>query len=102
MSRLPCISFTEVAEVPHASIATVSYTHLDVYKRQTFGHIYAVDKSGVSAWVRHAASCYGQYGVRINAVCPGGLQSDRTNPVFAKEYSKHTQLGLSLIHISPV
>ena len=59
----------------------------------TFGHIYAVDKSGVSAWVRHAASYYGQYGVRINAVCPGGLQSDRTNPVFAKEYSKHTQLG---------
>ena len=34
-----------------------------------------------------------QYGIRINAVCPGGLQSDRTNPVFAVEYSKHTQLG---------
>ena len=54
---------------------------------------YAVDKSGLTAWVRHAASYYGQYGVRINAVCPGGLQSDRTNPVFAEQYSKHTQLG---------
>ena len=57
------------------------------------GHCYSIDKSGLSAWVRHAASYYGRYGVRINAVCPGGLQSDRTNPVFAVEYSKHTQLG---------
>ena len=58
-----------------------------------FGHVYAVDKSGLSAWVRHAASYYGRYGVRINAVCPGGLKSDRTNPVFEAEYSRHTQLG---------
>ncbi len=58
-----------------------------------YGHAYAVDKSGLSAWVRHAASYYGQYGVRINAVCPGGLQPDRTNPLFAEKYSLHTQLG---------
>ena len=58
-----------------------------------YTHAYAVDKSGLSAWVRHAASYYGQYGVRINAVCPGGLQSERTNPLFAKSYGKHTQLG---------
>lgn len=57
-----------------------------------FGHAYSMDKSGLTAWVRHAASYYGQYGVRINAVCPGGLQSDRTNPLFAEQYSKHTQL----------
>ena len=31
--------------------------------------------------------------VRINAVCPGGLRSDRTNPLFAETYSRHTQLG---------
>ena len=54
---------------------------------------YAVDKSGLSAWVRHAASYYGQYGIRVNAVCPGGLQSERTNSVFAEQYSKHTLLG---------
>ena len=58
-----------------------------------YAHSYSVDKSGLAAWVRHAASYYGQYGVRVNAVCPGGLQSDRTNPVFAQQYSKHTQLG---------
>ena len=57
------------------------------------GHCYSMDKSGLTAWVRHAASYYGQYGVRINALCPGGLQSPRTNAVFAQQYSKHTQLG---------
>jgi len=56
-------------------------------------HAYTMAKSGVTAWVRHAASYYGQYGVRINAVCPGGLKSPRTNPVFEVQYSKHTQLG---------
>lgn len=59
----------------------------------SYSHAYAMDKSGLTAWVRHAASYYGQYGVRINAVCPGGLQSDRTNPLFAEKYSLHTQIG---------
>ena len=58
-----------------------------------YSHAYAMDKSGLTAWVRHAASYYGQFGVRINAVCPGGLQSERTNPIFAQHYSKHTQIG---------
>lgn len=58
-----------------------------------YGHDYAVNKSGIIAWTRHAASYYGQYGVRINNVCPGGLQSDRTPPLFMKNYSQHTQLG---------
>ena len=59
----------------------------------TFDPVYPMDKSGVTAWVRHAAAYYGQYGIRVNALCPGGLHSDRTNPVFEKEYSKHTMLG---------
>lgn len=56
-------------------------------------HDYAVNKSGMIAWTRHAASYYGRYGVRVNTVCPGGLQSDRTPPVFSENYSRHTQLG---------
>ena len=56
-------------------------------------HDYAVNKSGIIGWTRHAASYYGRYGVRVNTVCPGGLQSDRTPPKFTENYSKHTQLG---------
>jgi len=58
-----------------------------------YGHVYALCKSGLHGWVRHAASYYGQYGIRINAVCPGGLESDRTPPIFKQNYSNHTQLG---------
>ncbi len=58
-----------------------------------YEHAYSLCKSGLTAWVRHAASYYGQYGVRINAVCPGGLESDRTPPIFKQNYSNHTQLG---------
>lgn len=58
-----------------------------------YAHAYSLSKSGLSSWIRHAASYYGQYGVRINAVCPGGLESQRTPPIFKQNYSKHTQLG---------
>jgi NAD(P)-dependent dehydrogenase (short-subunit alcohol dehydrogenase family) len=58
-----------------------------------YSHDYALNKSGVTGWTRHAASYYGRYGVRINALCPGGLKSDRTPPVFEQNYNRHTQLG---------
>lgn len=56
-------------------------------------HDYALNKSGITAWTRHAASYYGRFGVRVNTLCPGGLQSERTPETFAKNYARHTQLG---------
>lgn len=56
-------------------------------------HDYALNKSGIISWTRHAASYYGRYGVRLNTLCPGGLESDRTPPIFRDNYAKHTQLG---------
>lgn len=58
-----------------------------------FAHDYALNKSGITAWTRHAASYLGRYGVRINTLCPGGLVSERTPPQFLSNYAKHTQLG---------
>lgn len=58
-----------------------------------YGHDYAVNKSGIIAWTRHAASYYGRFGVRVNTICPGGLKSDRTPELFSQNYSRHTQLG---------
>ncbi|HBP38757.1 MAG TPA: alcohol dehydrogenase [Clostridiales bacterium] len=58
-----------------------------------YGHDYSLNKSGLLAWTRHAASYYGQYGIRVNSLCPGGLKSDRTPPLFSENYAKHTQLG---------
>ncbi len=56
-------------------------------------HDYALNKSGITAWTRHAASYYGRFGVRINTLCPGGLASERTPKLFSQNYSRHTQLG---------
>lgn len=58
-----------------------------------YSHDYALNKSAITAWTRHAASYYGKYGVRVNTLCPGGLASDRTPEQFIENYSKHTQLG---------
>ena len=56
-------------------------------------HDYALNKSGLIAWTRHAASYYGRYGIRVNSLCPGGLASDRTPERFSQNYARHTQLG---------
>ena len=58
-----------------------------------FSTNYPLNKSGIISFTRHAASYYGRYGVRMNCVSPGGLASDRTPPIFTKNYSEHTQLG---------
>ena len=58
-----------------------------------FAHDYALNKSGITAWTRHAAGYLGRYGVRVNTLCPGGLSSERTPPRFRDNYAKHTQLG---------
>ena len=35
--------------------------------------VYAVSKGGISNFVREAASYYGKYRIRVNAICPGGI-----------------------------
>ena len=58
-----------------------------------FGHDYFFNKSGIIAFTRQAASYYGRYGVRINCLSPGGVQSERTPADFVVNYSKHTVLN---------
>ena len=59
---------------------------------------YAAIKGGITNLTRLMASYYGQYNIRINALCPGGLKghvsgkSDTQNPVFIKQYSKKVPL----------
>ncbi len=58
-----------------------------------FGHDYFFNKSGMIAFTRQAASYYGRYGVRINCLSPGGIQSERTPEDFVHNYSRHTVLN---------
>ena len=58
-----------------------------------FGHDYFFNKSGIIAFTRQAASYFGKYGIRINCLSPGGVQSERTPARFVANYSKHTVLN---------
>ena len=59
---------------------------------------YAVIKGGVINLTRQMASFYGQFNIRVNTICPGGLEghvagkSDTQNPLFVKNYSRKAPL----------
>jgi len=54
---------------------------------------YFFHKGGMIQYTRFLASYYGRYGVRCNAISPGGLQSHRTPKEFVDRYSSRTLLG---------
>lgn len=58
-----------------------------------FGHDYYFVKSGIIAFTKQAASYYGRYGVRVNCISPGGIQSERTPDGFVLNYARHTMLA---------
>ncbi len=53
---------------------------------------YAFAKGGMINYTRYAASYYGRYGIRVNAISPGGFQTDQPER-FIENYSKQTPLG---------
>jgi len=59
---------------------------------------YSAIKGGIVNLTRSMASYYGQFGIRVNTLCPGGLEghvagkSKKQNPIFVENYSKKTPL----------
>lgn len=53
---------------------------------------YPAIKGGVIAHTRYLASLWGRRGVRVNAVCPGGVENDQ-DPRFIAAYARRTPLG---------
>ena len=79
---------------------------LTIYKgtEMTENMSYAAIKGGITNLTRLMASYYGQYNIRVNTLCPGGLEghvagkSKSQNPDFVREYSSRiplNRLGLS-------
>jgi NAD(P)-dependent dehydrogenase (short-subunit alcohol dehydrogenase family) len=70
------------------------YEGTDMHENMT----YAAIKGGITNLTRQMASYYGQFNIRVNTLCPGGLEghvagkSNTQNPVFVKQYSKKTPL----------
>ncbi|WP_254871609.1 SDR family NAD(P)-dependent oxidoreductase [Pseudooceanicola sp. HF7] len=59
------------------------------------GNAYSASKAGVINLTMTAACDLGQYGIRVNAVCPGLIETGMTKPVFdhARDAGKEERLG---------
>jgi NAD(P)-dependent dehydrogenase (short-subunit alcohol dehydrogenase family) len=73
---------------------------LSVYKNTEMHEnmSYATIKGGIHNLTRQMASYYGQFNIRVNTICPGGLsghvagKSKTQNPHFVKQYIEKTPL----------
>lgn len=54
--------------------------------------VYTVSKAGVIGLTKHLATFWGEFGIRVNALCPGGVSSGQNNE-FSEKYSARVPLG---------
>ena len=54
---------------------------------------YSVIKGGISNLTRQMASYYGKYNIRVNSICPGGIQAKYMAEKFVKNYNSVVPLG---------
>ena len=52
---------------------------------------YAAIKGGIINLTRYIASYFGEYGIRVNNICPGGI-FDNQNKIFVRNYEKKVPL----------
>lgn len=54
--------------------------------------VYTTSKAGVIGLTKHLSTLWAQHGVRVNALCPGGVSSGQ-NALFDKKYSARIPMG---------
>jgi len=54
--------------------------------------VYTTSKAGVIGLTKHLATLWADTGIRVNAICPGGVSSGQ-NDVFDKKYSARVPMG---------
>lgn len=70
------------------------YEGVDMQENMTYTTI----KGGIISLTRQMASYYGQFNIRVNTICPGGLEGhlagkrDSQDPIFVKQYNKKVPL----------
>ena len=91
---MPELLKTKGAIVNMASIYGVVGNDFSVYKNTDIGTAapYSAIKGGIINFTRYLASYYGEQGVRVNCVSPGGVLSNQ-NPIFVENYERKVPLG---------
>lgn len=77
-SMFLCMKHEIVAMLPRRRGAIVNTSSLVGLRAATFNPAYGASKHGVVGLTRAAASFYGEHGLRVNAICPGIVQTDMT------------------------
>lgn len=73
-----CMKHEIVAMLPRRRGAIVNTSSLVGLRAATFNPAYGASKHGVVGLTLAAASYYGGHGLRVNAICPGIVQTDMT------------------------
>jgi len=77
--------------IKHGSGAILCTASVAGLKSGASGHPYAASKAGVISLVQTTAYSLSGTGVRINAVCPGLIETGMTKPVFDRAKERGTQ-----------
>mgnify|MGYP001589926315 CR=1 FL=1 len=96
ISRKVCLIMKEQkggSLINFSSIYGVVGNDFTVYEgtKMSSAMAYSAIKGGIVNLDRYLASYFGEFNVRVNTVCPGGI-FDNQNEIFVKNYSKKTPL----------
>ena len=77
-----------------SSIYGLKAQDLNLYKGTEMSEnlTYGVIKAGIIQGSKQMASYYGQFNIRVNTICPGGVQDKNLNKKFMSRYSIKTPL----------